>query len=482
MTKITETKISHTKTFRAMLLSAAASLSLMVFPALAQETSNTVEWQKGWVAQSFQAPIGVDMPRPGERPIDRWIDPGNGLFSTDYLFAHSGTNTYLYNAGILRTGSLKISKPGAYRIHGYMDRYISFGAPQCRMRLALDGVTIIDNKETFKDFGGQKEGRAQGAFIDQKDVARAGGYKESSGYTSPVFEISEPGLYRLDFWSVCRDIDNTNAIYKLANEEGMKTTGRSCGRGICYDRVKSFYDNDSLAIAAAQYRNSINPLKQAIAENHGTLFDFTLENMDSGRIARITGDSIYHNKYHAPKNRLGITAVTLDAMIPSSPWYFTALRGEQKATVPQQGFGFPQFGDMVEKFEFLPTFMEARKRIRLEEDGLYGFSFGYEPLKDTSVSTPKSEPTDIYLEGTTAEGKRVRIKLLSDSLKGMFRVGEIRFMYFNLPAGEYDFVFLRDVNKIERDRYGKMISDPMENSNIAIRIKTPSSERFEIIK
>ena len=55
-------------------------------------------------------------------------------------------------------------------------------------------------------------------------------------------------------------------------------------------------------------------------------------------------------------------------------------------------------------------------------------------------------------------------------------------MYFNLPAGEYDFVFLRDVNKIERDRYGKMISDPMENSNIAIRIKTPSSERFEIIK
>ena len=103
MTKITETKISHTKTFRAMLLSAAASLSLMVFPALAQENQENVEWQKGWVAQSFQAPIGVDMPRPGERPIDRWIDPGNGLFSTDYLFAHSGTNTYLYNAGILRT-------------------------------------------------------------------------------------------------------------------------------------------------------------------------------------------------------------------------------------------------------------------------------------------------------------------------------------------------------------------------------------------
>lgn len=450
--------------------------------ASVEAAGEQVEWQKGWIAQSFDAPIGVDLPRPGERPIDRWIDPGNGLFSTDYLFAHSGTNTYLYNAGILRTGSLKVTKPGSYRINGFMDRYISFGAPQCRMRLALDGVTIIDNKETFKDFGGQKDGKPQGAAIAQNQRSTAGSYKESSGFTSPVFEITEPGMYRLDFWSVCRDIDNTNAIYKLANEQGLRTTGRSCGRGICTDRIKTFYDNDSLALAAARYREGVNPLKQAIAENHGTLFDFTLENMDSGRIARITGDSIYHNKAHAPANRLGITSVTTDAMIPTSPWYFTAIRGDMKSTVVQGVNTFPQFGDMVEKFEFLPTFMEARKRIRLGENGLYGFSFGYEPLRDQSINEPKSEATDIYLEGTTPDGKRVRIKLMSDTMKGMFKVGELKFMYFNLPAGEYDFVFLRDVNKIERDRYGNIISDPMKNSNIAIRIKTPSSERFEILK
>src|SRR6056297_172855 len=89
-------------------LTGFASLLFLQAGILSAETSlnqsaseDAVKWEKGWIAQSFVTPIGEDMPRPGDRPLTTWLDTGNGLFSTDYLFAHSGDKNYIFNVGIL---------------------------------------------------------------------------------------------------------------------------------------------------------------------------------------------------------------------------------------------------------------------------------------------------------------------------------------------------------------------------------------------
>ena len=260
------------------------------------------------------------MPRnPTDLYLNRWLDSGKGLFTTDYLFAFDSQRTYIFNAGILRSGGNpdrpargvpSASLPGS--IPGIRTAGVS------RARISLDGTTIIDSSAAMaqRDSGAVAANRAA--------IKEAQSFHQSQHATSSVIRVTEPGYYRIDFWSVCRDLNDKQATYNLTNELGNRVEKRGIF-STRMQRLESFYNGDSQVTAVQKHRYETNPVKQVIAENHSTMFDLVLENVETGEKGRVNGDNIWHNADYSPVEKLEYQAVmpTGEGAFESSDWVFT---------------------------------------------------------------------------------------------------------------------------------------------------------------
>lgn len=458
------------------------------------------EWKNGWVAQSYLATLGTDLLEPEGRYIDRWLDRGNVLFSTDYLYAFEGERTYLFNAGILRTGAVYIDKPGNYRFNLYVDRYYSSGTPRCDVRFALDGTTIIDAQSQFETI--------QPKFLEKGEVLYAQAYKEFALTKSPVFEVVEPGFYRMDFWSFCRDIDDTMQVYKVSNELGNAKIEKSIF-GSFVSRVKLFYGGDNLTVEAVQSREKISPLKTLIADNHGTMFDIVLENVDSGRKGRVKGENIWHKREFSPENDILRPQMSPVNILADDKWVFRGVRGRNDFVYLQETHSDAVWAQAYQNMPFVPEYMEARKKISLTESGVHTIALGFDPQAQQAQlganfaesyvagqkfnilslnlepNKPVSEYSQIYLEKMMSDGSIRRLKLFEGELYGSRGVGELKFIDINLPEGDYEIVILRDTKAYEMavDRYGAMSTDVFfkSNSYVSFRIKQPSDDGFQLV-
>lgn len=467
---------------RNLLFSAAAVLG-MTSPVLGGGEGEGVVWQRGWIAQSFALAVGTDAPKPTPLLLSTWHDSGAGLISTDYLFAYDGQRTFIFNAGILRTGAIRISQPGKYRMHVYIDRFLGHGQPECRARLAIDGTTVLDSAGAFS----KRELRELGADEAQHAI-------------TPVFQVDEPGYYRLDFWSVCRDLNDKQAAYKLSNELGVFEEKR----GIFSTKLvrqHPEYGDDSQLVAVQEHRRKTNPIKQVISENHGTVYDLVLENMITGEKGRITGETIYHDAAHTPSEKLEFQSVKPagQGAFEASPWLFTGIRGDMSARWTQDAGYSPAFGSAAAAMPFHPSQVEARKRLTIKEAGTFDIAIGYEPEMSASAFQtrtarvghggqqqlwrPKSEPIAIFLEKRIDGGRVRRLKLYEDVLVGSNHVGEVEFMKINLQEGEYDIVITRNgEGTTTRGRYGDIEhGNSFTNSQLSIRMKREDEPGFSVV-
>ncbi|SDY84452.1 hypothetical protein [Citreimonas salinaria] len=447
---------------------------------------------RGWIAQSYAIKIGGDAPTPTDLLLNTWVDSGRGLITTDYLFAFDSDRSYIFNAGILRSGALRIQEPGAYRLHVYLDRFLGTGEPECRARVAIDGSTIIDSSAAFEMHSGGGVSATQAA----KDQAR--NFHQSQRAESPVFRVSEPGYYRMDFWSVCRDLNDKQAAFNLTNELGNRIEKRGLF-GTKLQRLTTFYDGDGQITAVQKHRYETNPVKQVIAENHGTMFDLVLENVVTGERGRLSGDNIWHNRAHAPDERLEYQSLKPmdEGDFEASKWVFTGIRGDLSARYEQSSGYSPRFQTAAQQMPFVPSQVEARKRLKIEQAGVYEMAIGYEPemsAKDflagngygarggRAITREQSEPVALFMEKHLEDGRVSRLKIFEGTLKGTNFIGEIRFLNVALKAGEYDLVVTRNLSQIKRDRYGTVdVGAAIQNSQMSIRMKRQGAPGFVIL-
>lgn len=450
-----------------------------------------VKWERGWIAQSFRADFGSDMPQPSDQPIDRWLDDGYGMFSADYLLAHESKYTQLFKAGTLRSGSVKFNLEGNYVLRSFMDRFISFGQPDCRVRVALDGVTIVDQWGQFNDMGTGQDNRPIGAIVKweadsvwKNGFYNAQRYRATHGYQSVPFFIPEPGKYRFDIWTFCKDASEHAEIFKLANTYGVRGIKVGAFGGVTYPKVKTNFAGDMVLIDAIRRRNEMNELKTLILLNHGTTFDFTLERLETGQINRIVGDMIYHNAAYTPEKSFEMqTLKPKDQTALASDWLMTAYRDGLEPVKKRMATDTPQFADFIKSVSFVPEKMLAQRILSLPETGKYGFEFQYNPAKEDNQSYERDASEHIqmrmYRLGSSDTGG---IQILDRVFKGANDVGESVFHWFNLPAGDYVISTTQDPKMITRNRYGVADNvDPWFNSDIHLSIKMPSSESFNLV-
>lgn len=473
-------------------LISTASLIVMATVGSAQDAGQDTSWERGWIAQSYGVPIGADAPKPGDLLLNTWLDSGRGLFTTDYLFAFSSQRTYIFNAGILRSGAIRIDQPGTYRLHVFLDRFLGHGQPECRARIALDGATVIDSSAGFE----QRD--ASGISSNNAAIMEARRFHESQQAASPVLQVTEPGYYRIDFWSFCRDLNDKQAAYNLSNELGNRVEKRGVF-GTSTRRVQSFYSGDSQVLSMQNHRMQTNPIKQVIAENHSTMFDLVLENIETGEKGRINGQNIWHNKSFSPSDRLEYDSLPPQGQVSftSSPWVFTGIRGELSGQYVQDAGYSPAFRTAASRMPFVPGQIEARKRISISRAGTYDVALGYEPLMTSSafltsrgnigrggqvIVHPESEPVAIFIEKKMDDGRHMRLKMFEGALVGSNLVGEIRFMKINFEEGDYDIVITRDSGRsVVRNRYGDVdMSASFSNSQLSLRLKHEDDTSFMI--
>ena len=460
-------------------------------------------WQNGWIAQSYFAPIGTDLPEPNGYPVDRWVDQGDGLFSTDYLYAFAGERSYLYNAGTLRTASIYVDKPGNYRFELYTDRYWSPGQPRCDVRFAVDGSTIIDAQNTFTQI--------DPAILKKGAIDIAQKYHEFAFTKSPVFEIIEPGFYRMDFYSYCRDVSDAASIYKLAFQYG-NVQAKSFASMSMISKANLFYGGDTLVKDGVKLREDISVLKSAIAANHGTMFDLVIENVDSGRKARVTGDDIWHKDGSSPSKTILRPSMEPQSAIAEGGWVFRGVRGKKAHVWVQESYEAPVWGQAFMNMPFTPEYLEARKKLTFSESGVQGIAISYDPMgysaalghkmsnggvfdvggkveraiQEESKLKPKSEYTQMFIEKKMPDGSIRRLKIFDGHLEGSMFIGEVKFVHVNLPAGDYELVVLRDPNAYaaQAGRYGDLTPQFVfkADSNFSLRIKEPSAESYRLIR
>lgn len=473
---------------------------------MTQAQNENLKWKNGWVAQSYFAPVGGNIEAPNDYPVDRWLDHGDGLFSTDYMYAFDGHKNYLWNAGTLRSGSIRIDRPGDYRLSLFTDRYYSTGQPACDVKLAIDGSTIINSSTTFS---GIEDRIAEG-----EAAAAAYRYREVSETKSPVFEVSEPGFYRIDFWSFCQDTNAETAIYKLSNELGNRARKNHLIGVLKTEwRLDLGYGSDALVREAVQARQSMSPLKSNIAGNHGTIFDLVLESINTGFKGRITGEDVWHLEKHSPQNDFLSRTTKPMSEIAVSGWEFLGVRGDKAHIYKQTSNDRPIWRQAFQSLPFVPEYMEARKGLKLEEDGIYGISIGFDPngyrgsnlvqgnkavmttgsgssqqhLEARDENRPVSKPTKIFIERKLEDGSVRRLKIFDDALEGNRFVGEMKFINVRLPAGDYDLVLLRDAAFYEGQlaRYGgyDRSNQYFKDDDIhTIRIKKPTGQNYRKIR
>lgn len=475
------------KSVRTILLSAVAALGL-ASPGLADE--GVGEWTRGWIAQSYAVKVGGDAPKPTDLLLNTWLDTGKGLFTTDYLFAFDSQRTFIFNAGILRSGALKIEQPGTYRLHIYSDRYLGSGTPECRARVALDGATVLDSTAKFTE-------RKSGSLA-ANEVTEARQFHEAQQGASPVLQVTEPGYYRIDFWSVCRDLNAKQAVYNLSNELGNRKE-KAGMFGSKLWRVESFYNGDAQVLEAQKHRMNTNSIKQIIAENHSTMFDLVLENLVTGEKGRINGQNIWHQSSHSPVERLEFQALSPsgEGSFTASPWVFTGIRGDLKASYVQESGYSPAFRTAATRMPFVVNQLEARKRITISEAGKYDIALGYEPKMSASdfmtdkkrgprggqvMTNPESERLAIFIERRLADGRVKRLKLYEGVLIGSNLVGELEFMRINFQEGDYDLAITKSAASIVRGRYGDIdIAKSFTNSQMSLRMKRIDEAGFRLV-
>lgn len=462
------------------LIGSVTSLLLCSAPTLA--STDEIVWRRGWIAQSFEAEIGADLPQPTDQPIDKWLDTGDAMFSADYLFAHESKTTQIFNAGILRTGAIEFTLEGNYQLRSFIDRFVSFGQPECRMRVALDGATIIDQWGQFRDMGIGKEGRPVGTIVDKKDIPYAAKFRGTHAYQSVPFYIPKPGKYRFDIWTFCGDSSNKSAIFKLANTYGIRSWDVSKFGSPTFSKIKSEYADDRLLQDEMKLRRDRNPLKALILENHGINFDLALERIESGKVNRVTGAMIYHNAAYTPmKSIYRRSTQPKNNLVEVSDWLLTALRGNEKIVTRWYVDESPPFAQFIQDIDtHTPEQVVAERLLFIKESGKYGFEFQYSPKIESNKAFEKeeSEHTTIRMYRVGAEATD-GVVLVDRIFRGGNDIGESIFQWYELPKGEYVISITRDPQIIKRNRYGEAEDvDPWDNSNVLLSIKSPSAESF----
>lgn len=493
------------------------------------------KWANGWIAQSYLAETVDDANVPNDSMLmDRWLDHNNGIWSTDHLFAFDSARSYLYSAAILRSAAIKIDKPGRYRLRLYTDRFDSKGQQACLRRVAIDGATVIDEDTPMRNLGARL----------MKGVSDANRYHESQLSASPVMDIQQAGMYRIDFYSFCRDVSNQMEIFKYAFQYGNLTAG-SCGMSatrtlfdVCIKRGVSFYGGNDLLRSENETRFGVSPLKTAISNNHGTVFQFALENMDSEKIRPLTRDDFWHLKTDTPpknpfKKEMKAPKVV---RLASETWRFWAYRDrltnnysfeQPEGAIPRWASAMAAVTPMIG----LPDYMVAERKIVIPEDGIWGIAVGYEPsdftMKDNNLYNSKEgkrvfigfgvmaeiarfkkeaqkRPVSEYIDfaihkelpieqcaanniPTNKNGScSINIPLVDGYMTGAMSIGQLKVNWINLPAGEYKLVQKRNLEDIQPyvdDRNGTVNATSIaSNSGYSIFLKGPSDESFYKIR
>ena len=553
-------------------------------------------WVQGWIAESYFAPIGVMMHNPVGDPIDTWRDSGRSFFTTDFMYAFDQDRIYVFNAGTLRHGAIRIDKIGNYRLHGYIDRYYSFGQPNCSMKLAIDGTTIFDQNYTF-------EAIKPDAIItkgrDRKALADAYGYKESSEFLeqhqaledradevagiaerdlkfqeeldkqleneaasrgvsveelkqsqqdrpertrtpedhladaldsagvgrSSIFEITEAGYYNLNVWIFCKDVSDAQHLFNNANMYGL-IQGKSQKKGMLakfrgggsstyeWSGMDLNYGFDKVIIDGMEARRNINAIKASIAENFGTFGELVLENVDTGKKARITGETIFHKKEFTPRKDILRPSISPKSAIKASNWHFKATRGRVSDVYVQEGHEAPIFTQAIQNFDFKPTRIMARKKIILPESGVYGVGVAFNPIAYNSTfayymsgaygrssgfgdrtmnpldmlrkevaKRPVSDYITIYIQRRLNNGRYERQKFFEGQLKGAGPIGELQLSTQYFDRGQYELIVVADPRMLTvGDRLGNLDLNLATNSSFSFLLKTPSSDSYKVVR
>ena len=144
---------------------------------------------------------------------------------------------------------------------------------------------------------------------------------------SSIVEITQPGYYNLNHYLFCKDVKDAQQLFNNANIYGL-VAGRKLNRMEMIMSGKTHewfgwdldYKGDKILADGFQIRRNINAIKANIAENFGTFGDLVIENLDSGKLARLTGENIFHKKEFTPKkdilrptcSSIGYPSVKLD--------------------------------------------------------------------------------------------------------------------------------------------------------------------------
>ena len=561
-------------------------------------------WVQGWIAESYFAPMGVMLHNPVGDPIDVWRDSGRSFYTTDFMYAFDKDRTYIYNAGTLRHGAIRIDKIGNYRLHGYIDRYYSFGQPNCSMKLAIDGTTIFDQNYTFEKI--KSEAIVTKSRQRRKKLSEIFGYKESSEFMgvqgelkqraaeqldiqnkdgafyeariaemeakakelgvpveellakqeipqrkrtpdemlidamdagavgrSSIFEITEAGYYNLNVWIFCKDVQDSQQLFNNANYFGLiegKKLGMwqrmmSGGKSYLWAGLDLTYANDKVILDGMAVRRNINAVKASVAENFGTFGELVLENVDTGKKARITGETIFHKKEFTPRKDILRPSISPKSAIQTSNWHFRASRGRMSDVYVQEGHESPIFTQAIQNFSFEPTRIMARKKFILPETGKYGVAIAFNPIaydntfayyisgafedgkkyknsifgggqfagtaaenpldaiRKEVAKRPVSDFITVYIQRKLNNGKYERIKFFEGNLMGAGPIGELRMDTMVFERGQYELVVVADPKALSiRDRLGDLTLNLATNSAFSILVKRPSSDTYKALK
>ena len=485
-------------------------------------------WTNGWIAQSYFAETVEDALVPNDSMLmDRWLDHGEGIWSTDHLHAFDSEKTYLYSAAHLRSAAIKIDKPGRYRLRLHTDRYDSKGQQKCLTRVAIDGSTIIDEDTTFRNLGGR--------VLESSVVGNR--YFETKMSASPVLDITSGGMYRLDFYSFCRDIDNQMEIYKNAFHYGNLNVRKSGFLSQTVEQANSYYGGSSKLRGANDARMLRNPIKQSIANNHGTIFEFVLENVDTEERRPFGPDDFWHLKKDTPEKKLLRSTMSPPSTVSLAHenWVFWGYKDRLTNNYSyEQPFGInPNWASAVAAMTpFVQgslDYIEAARKIYIPEAGVWGIAVGYEPsafsmdkaqtyaegqsslvalgtlaasksLKQELIERPVSEHIDLqiqkelpaeYCEQAKADWQvdgscTISIPLINEQLMGAQQIGELKINWINLPKGEFKLVQKRNVKELVPYRDERMgtinVTSIFSNGGYSLFLKGPSDMSFKKLR
>ena len=279
------------------------------------------------------------------------------------------------------------------------------------LKLAFDGTTILDESYTFKHIKAKSITGKRGKVMRKINQAR--NYKESSenmgskipdvpqhqmrkedrlaqaearllnddggAGASSIVEITQPGYYNLNHYLFCKDVKDAQQLFNNANIYGL-VAGRKLNRMEMIMSGKTHewfgwdldYKGDKILADGFQIRRNINAIKANIAENFGTFGDLVIENLDSGKLARLTGENIFHKKEFTPKKDILRPTIAPQSAIRASNWMFRGSRGNKVETYIQEGHDAPMFVQAAQSFSFHPTRLQARKRIFFLRQAIMG--------------------------------------------------------------------------------------------------------------